>query len=485
MSTWGESIDVLHVDDEPDFAATTRAYLERQDDRFVVETATNASEALALLGDETFDCLVSDYDMPGQNGIELLETVREDHPDLPFILFTGKGSEEVASDAISSGVTDYLQKKVGTEQYELLATRITTAVGQYRAERKLERQNALFEKAQAIANVGAWQSELKTDRPSYFTDQVLRIHGLPPDRSLSPEESLSYYHEADRDTVRTSFRRAFEEGEPYEVTARLITDDGSLRWVRTSGEPQLVDGDVVRVRGTLQDVTEHKQRERELERQNERLEEFAHVVSHDIQTPLQVATTHLDLARRTSEDEHFDKVARAHDQIQELIDDILTLAQQGLRIDETEAVDVDTAVRDVWRNLDTATLSLRTVGNLRVEADPARFRQLLQNLLRNAAEHGGEDVTVSVGPIEGFPTTTRGGNSARFGFYVEDDGPGIPGDERDDVFEPGFTTSEAGTGFGLAIVEQVALAHGWTVQVTNSPDGGARFEITGVDSPNR
>jgi PAS domain S-box-containing protein len=484
MSTWRESIRVLHVDDQPDFTETTRAYLERQDNRFTVETATKASEALDLLVDEEFDCLVSDHDMPGRNGIELLEAVREEYPDLPFILFTGKGSEEVASKAISSGVTDYLQKKGGTEQYELLAARITTAVGQYRAERKLERQNALFEKAQAIADVGAWQSEVKTDRPSYFTDQILRIHGLPPDRTLSPEESLSYYHEADRDTVRQSFKRALEEGESYEVTARLITEDGALRWVRTSGEPQTEGEEVVRVRGTLQDVTEHKERERELERQNERLEEFAHVVSHDIQTPLQVATTHLDLAQRTGEDEHFEKVADAHDQIQELIDDILTLAQQGLRIDDTESVDVDTVVRDVWRNLDTDTLSLRTVGNLRVEADPARLRQLLQNLLRNAAEQGDEDVTVSVGPIEGMPTTTRAGDTARFGFYVEDDGPGIPEDERDDVFEPGYTTSEDGTGFGLAIVEQVALAHGWDIRVIDGLDGGARFEITGVESAN-
>ena len=101
------SIRILHVDDDPEFADLTATLLEREDDRFAVETATTGDEGLARIDD--VDCVVSDYAMPSANGIEFLETVREDHPDLPFILFTGKGSEEIASDAISAGVTDYLQ----------------------------------------------------------------------------------------------------------------------------------------------------------------------------------------------------------------------------------------------------------------------------------------------------------------------------------------------------------------------------------------
>ncbi|TKX41436.1 response regulator [Halorubrum sp. SD690R] len=103
-----DTIRVLHVDDQPDFAEMTTAFLERESDRFDTETVSSASEGLNRLAESTFDCVISDYEMPGQNGVEFLRAVREEWPDLPFILFTGKGSETVASDATSAGVTDYL-----------------------------------------------------------------------------------------------------------------------------------------------------------------------------------------------------------------------------------------------------------------------------------------------------------------------------------------------------------------------------------------
>ena len=104
-----EAIRVLHVDDEPDLGELVATFLERVNDRLLVETKTSAKDALDRLFDtsEQFDCVVSDYDMPEMNGQELLEAVRETRPELPFILFTGKGSEEIASKAISAGVTSH------------------------------------------------------------------------------------------------------------------------------------------------------------------------------------------------------------------------------------------------------------------------------------------------------------------------------------------------------------------------------------------
>jgi len=129
-------VRVLHVDDDPEINDLTKTFLERVDDDISVVAETSVVTALDRLGDDGFDCIVSDYEMPNTDGLEFLEIVREEHPDLPFILFTGKGSEEIASEAISAGVTDYMQKGAGAEQYEMLANRVRNAAERYRTQQR-------------------------------------------------------------------------------------------------------------------------------------------------------------------------------------------------------------------------------------------------------------------------------------------------------------------------------------------------------------
>ncbi len=106
-----ETVRVLHVDDDPSFSELVSEFLERQSGRIEVLSEQHPAEAITRFrADDAIDCIVSDFDMPGTNGIEFLEKVREMDSDFPFILYTGKGSEEIASDAISAGVTDYLQR---------------------------------------------------------------------------------------------------------------------------------------------------------------------------------------------------------------------------------------------------------------------------------------------------------------------------------------------------------------------------------------
>jgi PAS domain S-box-containing protein len=131
-------------------------------------------------------------------------------------------------------------------------------------ERELERQVDLFEKAQDIAKVGAWEYDVRTDE-GWWTDEVRRIHGLPADVTPSPEASLQHYHEDDRPRIEAAFEAAVAEGEPYDLELRFVDAEGTERWVRTRGEPHYEDGDLTRVRGTIQDITERK--ERELDRQ--------------------------------------------------------------------------------------------------------------------------------------------------------------------------------------------------------------------------
>jgi signal transduction histidine kinase len=211
-----------------------------------------------------------------------------------------------------------------------------------------------------------------------------------------------------------------------------------------------------------------------LERERDRLEEFAGVVSHDLRNPLNTAYGYLGLLREDEdvESEHLSSLEVALDRMNELIDDLLTLARQGAVVEDAAPLRLADVVTDAWTTAETADASLDLEeGSGRVVADRGRLRQLLENLFRNAVEHGSEAVTVTVGRLDD-----------RSGFYVADDGPGIPADERERVLETGYTTSEAGTGFGLGIVEQVVDAHGWTLHVGESETGGARFEVSGVES---
>jgi signal transduction histidine kinase len=105
-------------------------------------------------------------------------------------------------------------------------------------------------------------------------------------------------------------------------------------------------------------------------------------------------------------------------------------------------------------------------------ADADRLQQLLENLFRNAVEHGGEEVTVQVGALDDAS-----------GFYVADNGVGIPEESQGKVFDSGYSSATDGTGFGLAIVKEIVDAHGWMIRVTENSEGGARFEITGIAFP--
>ncbi|AQL43711.1 hypothetical protein BV210_13800 [Halorientalis sp. IM1011] len=720
MADVPSSIRVLHVDDDPELAAVAVDFLEREDERITATAVEDAESALSYLDDHEIDCIVSDHDMPGMDGLELLETVRETYPDLPFVLFTGKGSEEIASEAISAGVSDYLQKGTSTEQYELLANRIGNAVEQHLASRAVERAEGRLRELAENSNDALWMysgdwSELQfinsafeeiwgqsaerlledpqafleavhpDDRefvreaaerlsagesvniefrvneseeysrwawvqaePIFEGDEVARVVGFTRDITgrkererereryrrivetmgdgvyaldatgsyvhvneylaalsgydretwLTTCEPSDFFSESDVtafedairrlltepemsvETVEADMRtadggtvpievnltlRPMEDGEfrgtvgvvrditerrerereleqyetiveaiPDEVYAldadgrfvtiipptdsevtttgyepdelvgehvsvimtdedvaigereiqRLLTDDerqkASFEMETITRDGQCIpnenhialrpmeDGEFRGTVGVLRDITDRKERERELQRQNERLERFVGVVSHDLRNPLNVAENRLELALRECDSEHLDEIAESHERMETLIDDLLALAHTGERVTDEGPVDLRTVMESCQDAVGTGSATLDVETDRTVVADEGRLRRLVENLYRNAVEHGGPDVTVTVGDCEG-------------GFFVEDDGPGIPEPEREDVFESGYTTAESGTGFGLSIVEAVATAHGWSVSVTDGEAGGARFEITGVE----
>lgn len=614
------SIHVLHVDDEVAFGSMAGEFLREADDRFEVTTAEDADSGLDQLDRLCIDCVVSDFDMPGRNGIEFLKVVREAYPDLPFILFTGEGSESVASDAISAGVTDYLQKG-GPDQFTLLANRIVNAVEQRRAEAAATRTQQRLRELSENTNDVLWMFDRDWSELLFINSAYEPIWG----RSVAtlreqPRDFLEGIHPDDRQRVEDAMARltggetvdleyrvneAEEFGRTVWVQASPITENGEVRRIvgfardvtdrkarerrfRTlhetarelaacessdevyellvdgaqhvleydlviadnvegdqlvpraiatsvtnegyfeaipidadanlaarayrTGEASLVDdlhaagidpadqsyqsaltvpiGDhgifqaVSRKRGEFSDADRElvetlvshaqttldrldrdrslRERSEELEEQNERLEEFASLISHDLRNPLNVAQGHLDLAQEEGDSDHLAEVAVAHDRMDALIDEVLSLAREGGTVEEPEPVDLAGLVEDCWRTVATGALQLTVETEAVIMADRARLRQFLENLFRNAVEHGGAEVTVGSLPD---------------GFYVEDDGPGVPPSEREKVFETGYTADSEGIGLGLSIARQIALEHGWQLTVDEGPGGGARFEV--------
>lgn len=261
------SIRVLIVDDDPEFADLTATYLERENPAIEPTTVTTAEEALTLLEQpDEFDCIISDYEMPGKDGIELLETVQDRQLDIPFILFTGRGSEDIASQAISAGVTDYLQKKGGTEQYERLANRILHASAAKQAKRTArDTESYLKALVQNVSDVIVTIDETSTVQ--FVSEACESVFGYSPDEvegksltMLMPERYRDKHSQAisrylTDQTPRFDWRDVEFEGLhrngqeiPLSISFGEFTRDGQQYFV-----------------GVIRDVTERKVRERNLE----------------------------------------------------------------------------------------------------------------------------------------------------------------------------------------------------------------------------
>lgn len=265
MSAITSDISVLHVDDEPDFAAMAGSFIERANDTLEIVTASSTSEGLERLAEDGIDCVVSDYEMPGRDGIEFLKAARRENPTLPFILYTGKGSEEVASEAILAGVTDYLQKGSGSDRYELLANRITNAVEKDRAEREVkvaqQRFRRLIENSTDIITVIDNGGVITYQSPS-----IERILGYAPNE-LVGEDAFDHVHPDDREGVFETFSQGLVTEVPIveRETYRFKHKDGSWVWLDTVGsnqQPGLPEEFVLNSR----DITKQRRRERELRR---------------------------------------------------------------------------------------------------------------------------------------------------------------------------------------------------------------------------
>ncbi|WP_121822652.1 hybrid sensor histidine kinase/response regulator [Halostella salina] len=473
------SLTVLHVEDDPAFSTLTATRLERTDAVGSILQEATVDDGLARVeavgtGEGGIDCVVSDYRLDGDDGLAFLRSLRERYPNLPFILFSGEVDDELTTTAFEAGADDCVAKGTG-ERFETLAARIERAVESARtadalAEKRRQRETFVRNLPGVVYRAAIedpWEME-------FVGGQAEAVTGYPAEAFERREVSFGddLILPEDNDEVNDTISESVSSGTAFEVTYRIRTADGDLRHVWERGEPVYDGGEAVALEGYIMDITPLREREQRLREQNERLDEFASLVSHDLRNPLNVAVSHVSMLREeVDEPDRLDAIERSLARMESIIEDLLTLAREGRGVTDPTPVSLHEVAHRAWRTVPTDDADLVVADDRRVVADEGRLGRLLENLFRNSVEHAASDgVTVTVGTLD---------DSDPEGFYVADDGPGIPDERRDAVFDRGYTTAETGTGYGLAIVERIAEAHGWTVAVAGDDDG-TRIEFTGV-----
>ncbi|MES3517956.1 MAG: response regulator [Natronomonas sp.] len=460
------AVSVLLVDDDPSLLDLTATFLKRERENFEVTTKTDAEAALSYLRSNHVDAIVSDYQMPGTDGLEFLEEVREEQGlDIPFILFTAEGGETIASEAISKGVTDYLQKETGSAQYSILANRLINAVEQHHASKALRQSQQKFSKlVRNSIDVIAIVNE--SGCFEYISPACEHVLGYEQEELIGTV-AFDYMPPEDRQAAMETFFTAIENPE-MEPTIQFRFEHPEEEWtvVEARGknmfDDESINGFVVYGR----DISQLEQKQQELKQQNEQLEDTRQAISHDLRNPISVATGAVELYRDTGEESYLRKVESALERMDVLLDNVETLADNVSEVEKTEQVALDSIVESAWQLIETDGAELHVEDTKEFEANPRQLQRVFENLIENAIEHADGPVTVRVGTTDSA-------------IYVEDDGPGIPEDRREMIFDTGYTTVDENTGFGLNVARQIVLGHGWTISATDGDDG-TRFEISGV-----
>lgn len=287
-----EPLDVLLVDDNEQWARFMADKLQRQEPSLEVTVALSANEAiLALRERDSVDCMVTDYRMPEVDGIQLLERVREEWPKLPFVLITGEGSEDVASEAIDAGVTDYLVKDPNVDQTTQFVNKILAAVDQYLLRQAIEesevRYRTVIEQSQDAIMIVQNQTVVFCNR------RLEELVGYGRD-TLQQESMLpEILHPDDRPAAEQLLDEWQDGGDLNRLQeVRLVTAEGKIRDCEWAGQPITEDGEQA-VLVSIRDVTERKQRERELQWERE--------LNRNLQTALVEARTREQLEQAVTE----------------------------------------------------------------------------------------------------------------------------------------------------------------------------------------
>ncbi len=272
-----EKIRVLYVDDESILLDLGKLYLERSGD-FTVTTVPSAPEVIRLLEKERFDAIVSDYQMPEQDGIGFLKDVRARGDKTPFIIFTGKGREEVVIQALNCGADFYIQKGgESTSQFAELAHKILRAVEHQSVEKSLVKSQIQLAEAMDLAHLVTWEYDVASGIFT-FNDRFYALYGTTAEREggyQMPAEvyAREFVHPDEVSVVWDETHNAMTATDPdytRQIEHRIIRRDGEVRHIIVRIViTKDADGRTVKTHGANQDITDRKRMEEALRKSTE------------------------------------------------------------------------------------------------------------------------------------------------------------------------------------------------------------------------
>jgi PAS domain S-box-containing protein len=453
---------VLYVDDEPELLALGRLFLEK-DGKNTVETAESIAEGLKKLQAGHFDVIISDYLMPESDGIEFLRQVRVEFGNIPFILFTGKGREEVVIEAINLGVTYYLQKGSDpASRFSELNRKIEVAVRRGKTEDATSDRTGeldqFFTLALDLLCIADTDGYFRRLNPAWETILGWHIH------ELEGKRFLDLVHPEDMAATLKAMEDLRTGKEIVNFTNRFRCKDGVYRWIEWRSFPY--GGKLIYA--AARDITERKQVEQALQLANKKLNLMAEITRHDIRNKLTVLGGYLSLLKeyppKSQASMYVDKLMETTTVISQHIE--FTRMYQNLGVVPPSWQNVQTVFLRACTHLELHQVQIRSdLENLEIFADPL-LERVFYNQADNTLRYAGPDKTyISLGAHE---------TSDGLVITIEDDGVGIPPQDKEKIFRRGFGKN---TGLGLFLAREILSITGIGLRETGEYLHGARFEL--------
>lgn len=515
VSVIGTPLRLLLVEDDELDRRAVRRCLQQCGIPVIAEDATSAEETLQRMASNGYDCVLLDYYIPGVRGLALFQKIREVAANMPVVIFTGRGDEDIAVELMKAGAADYLPKASLTA--ERLASSLRhiielsgAAEARRRAEEELRAQEARFRTLVNAIPQLAWMAD-RTGARYWFNDRWYDYTGT----SFEEVQGWGWrkaHHPDHLQRVVESMRRSFEAGTDWEETYPLRGKDGTYRWFLSRALPiRGEDGSIINWLGTNTDITEQKNVEAERERalaleqqlrsQAERAtrarDEVMAIVVHDLRNPMNTILTSATIIGYSLEKQAeraigsqalstdiktcVEAIQSSVKSMDRLIYDLLDVSRMeagSFSIQQTH-VDIGALLEETLKLCQSQarakriTLSAEIPAGLPpVNGDRDRLDQVLSNLLGNAFKFTPEGGRVMV-------RARKVDDSVQI--TVEDSGPGIPAADLPHIFDRywrGDRASRDGAGLGLAICKGIVDAHGGNIWVESTVGRGTTFWFT-------